>query len=134
WMDHIDAETIPWMSRFVRNPVPDRVVWKQDDVPHQQFYLLAVEDSQAKSGSEVTATLKGQQIDLQLKDVENVVLRFDDRMVDLDQSVRVTSAGKTLSEATLQRRIATLAKTLTERDDPDYIFASELTVSATKQP
>jgi hypothetical protein len=129
WMDHLDAATIPWMARFVRNPAPDRVVWKQDDVLHRQFYWLAMDDQQAKPGAEVVATRDGRQIDLRVNGVKQIMLRFDDRIVDLDQPVRVTAAGQTLFAGKLSRRIATLAKTLQERPDPEYLFASELTVS-----
>jgi hypothetical protein len=128
WMDHLDAATIPWMARFVRNPTPNRVVWKQDDVLRGQFYWLAMNDD-AKPGAEVVATRDGQQIDLNVEGVNKISLRLDDRIADLDQPIRVTAAGQTLFAGKLQRRIATLFKSLEERQDPEYLFASELTVS-----
>jgi ketosteroid isomerase-like protein len=34
WLDRLDAAAIPWMSEHNRNPLPKRIVWKQDDVTH----------------------------------------------------------------------------------------------------
>ncbi|MCA9258949.1 MAG: hypothetical protein KDA61_07105, partial [Planctomycetales bacterium] len=42
WMDREDASALPWMSQFRRDPRPDKVVWKQDDVTHNRFYWLHV--------------------------------------------------------------------------------------------
>ena len=42
WMNLRDAESIPWMSKFSRNPWPDMVVWRQDGVVQSRFYLLGV--------------------------------------------------------------------------------------------
>ncbi|HEX2476754.1 MAG TPA: polyhydroxyalkanoate depolymerase, partial [Lacipirellulaceae bacterium] len=55
WLDREDAAALPWMVEYVRNPVPTRVVWKQDDVTHGRFYWLAVDADEEKAGSEITA-------------------------------------------------------------------------------
>ena len=36
WMDREDKAALPWMAKFTRNPVPDRVVWKQSGTPHDR--------------------------------------------------------------------------------------------------
>ncbi len=55
WMNLEDKEALPWMAKFDRNPVPDRVVWKQTGTPHDRSYWLAVPKGKAKGGSLVVA-------------------------------------------------------------------------------
>ena len=38
WMEGLDSSGISWISNFIRNPFPKKVVWKQDDVTHNRFY------------------------------------------------------------------------------------------------
>jgi hypothetical protein len=79
-------------------------------------------------GSVVVARRTGQQIKISVQDIDKLTLRLDDRLVDLDQPVQVTSGGRTLYDGPVTRRIATMAKTLAERGDPEFVFAAELTV------
>ena len=51
WMDREDKVALPWMAKFTRNPVPDRVVWKQTGTPHDRSYWLAVPPKEAKGDS-----------------------------------------------------------------------------------
>ncbi|MGD9634426.1 MAG: transglutaminase domain-containing protein [Pirellulales bacterium] len=126
WMDRLDAAAVPWMSEFVRNPAPKRIVWKQDDVLRPNFYWLAIPEDQMQAGSEMTSTCNGQTIELEAEGVNKLTLRLDDRLVDLDQQVRVTSRGKTLFEGKLPRRIGTMAALLAERGDPEMMFCAEV--------
>jgi hypothetical protein len=128
WLDREDAAALGWMAEFVRNPIPNRVIWKQDDVTHRRFYWLAVDPDQEKAGSEITASFSGQQIDLQSSDVTKLRVRLDDRMLDLDKPVTITAAGKQVFEGTVLRTIATIAQTLFERGDPAAVFCGEVEV------
>ena len=129
WMDREDAMALPWMAGFARNPAPKRVVWYQDDVTHDQSYWLAVPPGTARAGATVVAEVVGQEVRVERAEgVATLIVRLDDRLLDLDQPVRVTTAGKVLYEGTPPRTARTLAKTLAERDDPGLTFAAELTV------
>ena len=44
WMDNLEASALDWMSDFIRNPYPSKVVWKQGNVLHKRFYWLRNED------------------------------------------------------------------------------------------
>ncbi|MFM7519668.1 MAG: dienelactone hydrolase family protein [Planctomycetota bacterium] len=132
WMDREDATAIPWMMKFRRDPLPKRVVWKQDDVTHDRFYWLSLDADQRQGGSEVVAERTGQTIDVTSPQVERVRVLLDDAMVDLDQPVVVTSGGKAVASATVRRTIGTLARTLAERGDPRSIYSGEVAVSLPK--
>lgn len=129
WMEREDAVAVPWMAERTRDLRPDYVLWKQDDVTHDRFYWLAVD--QPRGGSMVTARIRtpredptialgGEEIPLKL--------RLDDEMLDLEKSIRVTRGEKVLFEGTAPRTIAVLHRTLAERGDPSGMFSSEIII------
>ena len=130
WMDLEDKAALPWMAKFTRNPVPERVVWKQTGQPHDRSYWLAVPPSEAKGATLVVAARSGQTIDLStVEGVATVVVRLDDRLADLDRPVEVRHAGKALYAGPAPRTIAVMLKTLAGRGDPSLIFDAEVSVA-----
>ena len=130
WMNLEDKEALPWLAKFDRNPVPDRVVWKQTGTPHDRSYWLAVPTGKAKGGSLVVAERVANKITItKAEDVERLVIRLDDRMIPFQGPVVVEQAGKILHSAPVTRTIATLAKTLADRGDPKLMFDAEVEVT-----
>ena len=128
-MDRKDAVAIPWMAKHRRNALPNRIVWKQDDVLHHRFYWLAVDPKDVKDRPEVTARRDGQQIDVTSKDLRRVTVRLNDDLLNLDQEIKLTSGDKVLFSGFVPRTIATLHKTLAERADPQGIFSAEIAIN-----
>ncbi|MEN6306746.1 MAG: transglutaminase domain-containing protein [Anaerohalosphaeraceae bacterium] len=121
WMDNGAGEAIPWMAQYTRDPLPRQIIWRQDK--HQRFYWLAVE--QLQPAAVVRASLNAQEVNLQTEELDELIIRFNDSMLNLDEQVRITARGKELFKGHLNRTIATLAKTLAERGDQTLIFSSE---------
>jgi hypothetical protein len=133
WMDREDAVALPWLARHWRNPTPDRVVWRQASVVHEHFYWLAVPAGSAKAGALVIAERKDQTIEIaKAEQVDSLLVRLDDRFVDLDQPVRITSGGRTLFSGMAPRTVGTLLRTLAERGDPRLMFEAEIAVDPRK--
>lgn len=128
WMDMDDRKAIPWMEKFTRNPLPPRVVWRQDDVTHGTFYWLAVPKESAKAGQEIRATRKGQSIEIETKDVPTLSVRLSDGMMSLDEPVTISANGKGAFSGKVERTIGTLARTLAERGDKHLMFSAEIPV------
>jgi hypothetical protein len=128
WMDRQDAVAIPWMAQYTRNPTPKKVVWKQDDVTHRQFYWLGVGDKAIQPRSEVVATVDQQTITVTAKDVDQLIVYLDDRFIDLDQPIIIQGDGKSLHAGHVQRTIANLYDTLENRGDPYLSFPAAVTV------
>jgi poly(3-hydroxybutyrate) depolymerase len=129
WMDREDKAALPWLAKFTRNPVPDRVVWKQTGTPHDRSYWLAVPPGDAKGDSLVVAKRDGQTIDIaQAEKVNKLLVRLDDRMVDLEKPVKVTYGGKELFVGQAPRTIGALVRTLVGRGDPKLMFDAEVAV------
>jgi len=128
WMDLEDAVAVPWMAEFTRNPLPDRIVWLQDDITHSRFYWLAVDEANAVGGARIEANVAGQSIDIESSGVNRVSLRLTDDLVDLDQPIRVASGDETLYEGTVPRTILALWTSTEERGDPALVFSAEVSV------
>lgn len=124
-----DAAAIPWMAKHTRNPLPGRIVWRQQN--HPRFYWLAAK--RLRPGTVIRAEYRGQQIDLQAGGVDQLIIRANDRMFSLDEIITVTSQGKQVYKGRIKRRIGTLAKTLAERGDPASIFSGEIVVTLTEK-
>jgi poly(3-hydroxybutyrate) depolymerase len=129
WMDREDRIALPWMAKFTRNPIPEKIVWKQTEVAHDRSYWLAVPAGTGKVGSLVVADHKGQTVDVTtVEQVDKLIVRFDDRMANLDEPVTVTQNGKTLFTGTAPRTIGMLLKTLAGYGDPKMVFSAEVEV------
>jgi pimeloyl-ACP methyl ester carboxylesterase len=90
WMNRKDAEALPWMEKFSRNPWPKKIVWFQDDVTHDRFYWLRLPEGTAEKGKKITATVKGQSIRLEGDVPKGTRILLSDELLDLDKPVEVT--------------------------------------------
>lgn len=118
WMNRKDAEAVPWMANFTRNPWPRKLVWLQDDITHDRFYWLKIPDqTAAKAGQKIVATVEGQIITLSGDVPAQTELRLSDALLDLDQSVKVVVNGKEAFNGQVPRTAATIRRTLEERAD-----------------
>lgn len=116
WMNLKDAESVPWMAKFTRNPWPEKIVWYQDDVTHDRFYWLQV-PAAAKAGQRMTATLEGREISIDGDVPAGLTLHLSDTLLDLDQPLSVKVNGKTLHEGKVPRTIAAIQQALSARPD-----------------
>jgi hypothetical protein len=128
WMNREDAEAVPWMATFTRDPLPMRVVWRQSGAIHTRFYWLAVPTGQTNGVNEIVATRKGQEIDVQADLPGPLRIRLNDRMMDLGRPVVIRCGGQELFRGVAPRTIATIARTLEERGDPASVFSAEIEV------
>ncbi len=128
WMDLKDRKAVPWMEKFKRNPFPDRIVWRQDDVTHDRLYWLAVPEGNAKNKQEIIATRNGAVFTIEKSDATNVIVRLNDAITDLDRPVTIRDAGGELFYGRVTRTIAVLERTLRERGDRRLVFSAEVPV------
>ncbi len=130
WMNLEDKAALPWMAKFTRDPVPDRVVWKQTGTPHDRSYWLAVPHGEAKGDSLVVAKREGQTVEIaSAEKVSKLIVRLDDRIADLDKPVTVKYAGKELFAGKAPRTVAVMVRTLEGRGDPKLVFDAEVSVT-----
>jgi poly(3-hydroxybutyrate) depolymerase len=118
WMGGRDAEALPWMYQQRRSPWPTKVVWQQGNVPHHRFYWLALPEGAARRDQSITATVHGQNIRIEAKNVSEVILRLSDQLLDLDRPITVTHAGGTLFDGVVPRSLDAIHTSLQQRPDP----------------
>ncbi|MEX2381830.1 MAG: dienelactone hydrolase family protein [Opitutales bacterium] len=128
WMEREDAVAVPWMAQHRRSLHPERIVWIQHAVPHSRYYWLAV--SQPVLGARTVVEREGQTIEIvEWQDQGDLALRLDDASLDLEAPVVVMQGDRELFRGRVDRTIATLAKTLKERNDPRGMFSAEVVVT-----
>ena len=127
WMDLEDAVSIPFLQANARNPIPNKVVWRQSGSLRTRFYWLAVDKSDVAAGAEITASYSAQSIELSaITKVKRVTLRVSDAMLDQDRAVSVKRDGSELFSGVISRTIAVLYSTLADRGDPALVYSGEL--------
>lgn len=129
WMNGQDAAALPWMAGHRRNPVPDRVVWAEISQANPRSYWLAVPDADPQSGGLVVARREGQTIVVEKSErLSRLIVRLDDRLVDLDKPVTIVQGDKTLFEGTIPRTIGGLWECLAGRADQSLMYPAATTV------
>jgi hypothetical protein len=129
WMNLEDRVAVDWMLKYTRNPIPEKVVWKQGNAPHDRFYWLAVPKEQVKPGNLIVASREKQTIRIEkVEGVTSVKVLLSDAMVDLDKPVRIEFDGKAIHEGLAARTVADVAGTLAGRGDPEMVFPASVSV------
>jgi hypothetical protein len=110
--------------------LPNKLVWKQDNVTYHRFYWIGVPKGSAKDGDLIRAEVEGQTLQIVAAEgPDRILLSLNDALVDLDQPLRITGPdGSLLFEGKVTRSIETAQRTFAERADPAYIFFAELLV------
>ena len=117
------------MAKFSRNSIPDRIVWKQTGPVHDRSYWLAVPPGKANPGSLTIVHRNMQKFEIsKAENVSTLLLRMDQRMVDLDKPITISFAGKEIFNGFAPRTIGTMLKTLSGRGDPKLMFDAEVSI------
>ena len=88
----IDSSGILWMSKFTRIPYPKKIVWRQDDVTHNRFYWLKV--NKPEKNSLIIASIEGQLIKVSNSTVNEIIIRLNDNLLNMDDKIKVIYEGK----------------------------------------
>lgn len=121
WMYQKDTIAVPWMSKFKRNPLPQKLVWVQDDVLSERFYWLGVPKGRAKNKATVEAAIDGNTIRVTKNDNEILYIYLTDRLMDLNKKVIVIYKEKQIFKGILPRDASVIKETAL-RMDKDLIF------------
>ena len=128
WMNGKDAEALPWMARFTRNPWPSKVVWHQDDVTHSRLYWLALPEGVAKQGQKITAEAERQTIRISAEGLNRLDLRLHDTLIDLDRTVTVLVNNEQVFQGPVPRTREAIVQSLSQRADPATAATAKLSL------
>ena len=132
WMDRVDAAAVPWMAQYKRNPYPNKIVWRQEEVTRPAFYWLSVPEKECRHKAMVVAEIDKNVIEISESDYSRLTIYLNDDMVDLNKPVVVNYKGKKVFKGKLSRTIANMSRTLDERDDLRYMFPAMVEVELPK--
>ena len=118
WMNGKDAEALPWMAKFTRNPWPNKIVWHQGNVLHHRFYWLRLPDGTAENGTKITATIEDRTIHLQGDVPPGTQILLSDSLLDLEKPVQIHVNDKPAQTIQPVRNLKTIRAALQERLDP----------------
>ena len=133
WLDREDAAALTWMAQYTRKAWPAKVVWRQDDVVHDRFYWLAVDEDQRRAGAQIVAAWNGRRLEIDAVGVERVTAYFHDRLIDLDQPVTIAVGSRVAFEGIVPRTMAVLSATLESRADPQGMAQGAVRVELTSK-
>jgi hypothetical protein len=129
WMDLEDKVAVPWMAKFSRRRLPERVVWKQDDVTHTRFYWLGIPEGSVKPRQLLKVKRDGQRFTIEEAEaVDSVTVFLNDAMLDMDQPVVVEMGGEEFFNGKVKRTVAEIHRSMAVRGDPRMVFCGAVTV------
>lgn len=130
WMNLEDAVALSWMATFKRNPIPEEIVWKQDDRHHSAFYWLGVPEELIETGGLIRVEYNTSRNEINILSNYSSTLKIylKDEMVNLDAPISVKYQGKTIAKRAAKRSILTIYNTLSSKGDPELAFPAVLTV------
>jgi predicted esterase len=126
WMERKDAEALPWMAKFTRNPWPKKIVWHQDDVTHNRFNWLRIPDGTAAKEQTIRAEIVGQKINIQGDVPRGIRLLLSDELLDLDQAIEITINDRKLTPVKAVRNLKIINAALREQLDPAATPSAEI--------
>jgi pimeloyl-ACP methyl ester carboxylesterase len=132
WMDNRDTIAIPWMASFIRNPLPQKVVWVQDNRLQHRFYWLSAPVETLNEGVAAELSIKGNQIIVTKSTFKVLNINLNDKMMDLDRKITVIENGRILFRGKVKRNLNTIKKTVQEYQDPQMIFSVKLVLMGDK--
>ncbi|MDR2953507.1 MAG: hypothetical protein LBV43_00300 [Prevotella sp.] len=127
-MNREDTAAIPWMAKYERNPYPDKIVWRQEEVVLPFFYWLGVSKDEAKPGMRVTVSRSNNNITILENDYKELTLFLNDKMFDLDNPIIIIYKDREIFNNKVDRTKQNIQESLHDRKDIRYIFPSKLTI------
>lgn len=129
WMDQVDTVAVSWMAQYKRNPYPTDIVWRQEEVLHDQFYYISVPQQEMQRGREVRLSVKGNTITIGKCDYSQLTLGLTDELLNLDKPITVYLNGKRIMKQKVQRSQAVMEKWIRQKGDENYACPAELVIN-----
>ena len=124
WMDNLEASALDWMSDFIRNPYPSKVVWKQGNVLHKRFYWLRNEDP--SFGDLIECNIDDQIITVLSSSSSKITIQLNDDLVDMEKEITVNYLGRQLFKGFVYRDIDIIKRSILEYGDPKSVYYGEI--------
>ncbi len=128
WMQREDSVSMSWLPQFTRNPIPNKVVWVQDDVIRDKFYWLESCDDGKKHRAKIVASYSDGRVDILESTTESFIIGLNDQMMDLDQKISIYYQGKRIFKGRVPRSEKNIRDDIAAMRDADLIFPVRIRV------
>ncbi len=129
WMKGKDVESLPWMTKFTRNPWPSKIIWWQAKGITSRFYWLQIPEKYLANGQRLAAEVDGQAITITAENTKLLVVRLSDQFVNLDEPVSITVNGEEKFSGKVRRSVREIIKSLGQRGDPSSVAMASVKVN-----
>ncbi len=129
WMHRDDTVSMAWMPKFVRNPIPQKVVWIQDDVIRDNYYWLTASEAGKKQNDKIVASYtQDGRIDILEANVPSLIVGVNDAMMNLDKKITIYYKGKKIYSAKPARKAKNIEADVNAMRDGSLIFPVKIKV------
>ena len=130
WMELKDAVALAWMKNYRRNPIPEKVVWKQDNRHHKSFYWLGAPENKIKDGDKIVAEYNANlnEINILENSGDHIQLLINDDMLNLDEPVTIKYQGNVIAKKVFARSILNTYQSMNHKGDPKLSFPCIISV------
>lgn len=128
WMKRDDSVSMTWLPQFKRNPIPNKVVWVQDDVIRNKFYWLEATEMGKMQGEKIVAEYSEGRIDILEATPSSFIIGLNDKMMNLDKPLSVYYNGKKIFKGKVVRTKANIEDDVKAMRDKELIFPVKLRV------
>lgn len=130
WMELKDAVALAWMKGYQRNPIPQKVVWKQDNRHHKSFYWLGSPENKIKDGDKIVAEYNTNlnEINIIENSGDTIQLWMNDDMLNLDRPVTIKYQGNVIGKKILTRSILNIYQSMNSKGDPELSFPCMISI------
>lgn len=129
WMKRDDSVSMQWMPKFNRNPIPNKVVWIQDDIIRKDFYWLkATFDGLKHNDKIIVSYTKDGRIDILDLNVKSFIIGLNDNMMDLNKPVEVYLKGERIFKGKVARLQKHIEADINSMSDANTVFPARLLV------
>lgn len=130
WMQLKDSVALPWMSKYKRNPLPQKVVWKQSSRHHSTFYWVKTPEEfiETNGAIKVSYNSKLNEINIEENYASFIQVFLNDKMLNLDKPITIKYKNKKIYQGVFNRNILNIQQTLAKKGDLNFAFSSSVSI------
>ena len=130
WMQLEDAIALPWMSQFLRDPIPTKIIWYPKNNTEQSLYWLAAPEASIIPRDSVIVSYLRNSNEIFIEDnpLDTLEIYLNDQMLNLDKAVIVKTKEGIIFNKKLNRRTSVVSSSIATKRDQEQIFCAKLIV------
>lgn len=131
-MDLEDAAALDWMAKFRRNPLPEKIAWRQEEseaMPNSFYWVSIPPSCECHKGDTLIINHQSNSFCIEKSDYPQITINLNDKLIDFSKPVRVVFGEKELFCGEVQRSIQSIYESIQTRGDQDYIFCAQIQVN-----